>query len=57
MMFRLLMVYEVKLKTKCNISGVDIQLRAMNSYPFGLDEAVNEGARKTCPTLSIRKVR
>ena len=57
MMFRLLMVYEVKLKTKCNISGVNTQLRAMNPYPFGLDEAVNEGARKTRPTLSIRKVR
>ena len=45
------MIYEVKLKTKCNISEVNIQRREINPYPFGLDDAVNEGARKTRPVL------
>ena len=45
MVFRLLTIYEVELKTERNISEVNIQWRAMNPYPFGLDDAVNEGAR------------
>lgn len=51
MVFRLLTIYEVELKTKRNISEVNIQRRAMNSYPFGLDYAINEGTRKTRPVL------
>ena len=51
MVFRLLLIYEVELKTKCNISGVRIQRRVIDPYPLGLDHAVNEGARKTRPAF------
>ena len=51
MVFRLPMIYKVELKTKCNISGVDIQRRVLNTYPFGLDHAINEGASKTRPAF------
>lgn len=51
MVFRLLLIYEVELKTKHNINEVDLQRRVMNPYPFGLDDAVNEGARETRPAL------
>ena len=51
MVFRLPMIYKVELKTKCNISGVNIQRRVLNTYPFGLDHAVNEGASKTRPAF------
>ena len=56
MVFRLLTIYEVELKTKRNISEVNIQRRAMNSYPFGLDYAINEGTRKTRPVLYQKKL-
>ena len=46
-----LTIYEVELKTKCNISEVNIQRRAMDRYSFGLDDVVNKSARKTSPAL------
>ena len=51
MVFCLLTIYKVELKTKRDINEVNIQRRAMNPYPFGLDDTVNEGARKTRPAL------
>ena len=51
MVFHLLTIYVVELKTKCNISEVYIERKAMNPYSFGLDEVVNEGAGKTRPAL------